>query len=433
MGRALGGAFLEPVARGYHDARVSVPLDSSAPTLIGREQREQRISDLRVSKRHASIEMEWDAAAAAPRASMIRLGLGRIVLRAGADGASEISVAKEMPTPVLLGERICLVDTRLGRRAGAVGEASYTDDPCEYQLVWRGPMPQSAEELHDGGASDTPTKRARADAAAPAVIARPTPITLRAPAPTAPTAPQLLPPPPAAAPAAAAPAPAQAGGGGYASGLRALTIKQPFAAAILEGKKRVENRSWLPDGFRPRTWYALHVSGTPAADDDDDVARLRTAWPEMPPARRMVRGAVVGFFRVRAVVRANHVVDDVQARGPWCWVIDRTARLPKPVPARGSLKLWRLPTEVPVPDEVRDEMLGPPGADAAGGADAPVGPSVSASPSAGVAAAVQAAPAPAAAAPAAARPDAGAPPVASGPAAAEAARALLPRRWRLKP
>lgn len=140
--------------------------------------------------------------------------------------------------------------------------------------------------------------------------------------------------------------------GGARPVLKTLTVKQPFAAAILAGRKRVENRTWKPENFRPGTWYALHTSREMAAPDDDNVKRLRQAWPRTEWPHVMPRGSVVGFFRVSGFRPANALRDDVQAVGPWCWIIDRTVALDRPVQARGMMGLWPCPATIPLPQEV---------------------------------------------------------------------------------
>jgi hypothetical protein len=120
--------------------------------------------------------------------------------------------------------------------------------------------------------------------------------------------------------------------------LRALTVKQPLAWAIIAGHKDVENRSWrfpLPLG----TTVAIHagrkvVDGLPVALD----------VPEDFP-----RGAVVGF----ADVVGDHHADECSARcSPWAypetrhWVLRNARALAYPEPTRGYLWLFVPPPDV---------------------------------------------------------------------------------------
>ena len=157
-------------------------------------------------------------------------------------------------------------------------------------------------------------------------------------------APQLLPRQPSVSPTMQ-PAPLLP----HPSGLKAITIKQPFIAGILAGKKLLENRSWGAEGNRPLRfppdgkglWFAAHASSQPAQRTHALVQRLMQAWPEMPPLESLACSAILGFFRVKDVVPVSECADDPQAVGPWCWRIDKVAATARPgcstsLPARAS-------------------------------------------------------------------------------------------------
>ena len=135
----------------------------------------------------------------------------------------------------------------------------------------------------------------------------------------------------------------------------AITIKQPFASAILALKKLVENRSWgkrkagagglsLPNNGR-NVWLALHASGTAATDSPTDahahhLQLLRREWPTMPPIRSLPTSAILGFFHVSEVLDA--IPTDPQAVGPQCWRITAVIRLDQPLRGvAGKQGLWR--------------------------------------------------------------------------------------------
>ena len=97
-----------------------------------------------------------------------------------------------------------------------------------------------------------------------------------------------------AAAAVAPAAPAATSGGGKlprpaGGSLKALTIKQPFASAIMAGVKRVENRSWAPNLPPSGLWVAVHAAASfhPSGPELD---ALRSAWPaKKPPEARSSR------------------------------------------------------------------------------------------------------------------------------------------------
>ena len=145
--------------------------------------------------------------------------------------------------------------------------------------------------------------------------------------------------------------------------LKALTIKQPFASGILAGVKKVENRSWGgPGTMKPLPlpsdgsglWLVLHSSSKPEQAGDDNVRRLREAWPTMPPIDTLPTGEILGCFHVSKVVPAAQVGGDPQAVGPLCWMIDDVVSLAKPdrVKWSGSLGLWKPPDTLRLPPRV---------------------------------------------------------------------------------
>jgi hypothetical protein len=93
-----------------------------------------------------------------------------------------------------------------------------------------------------------------------------------------------------------------------------LTLLQPYASAILDGPKRVENRPWRRNLPPKGRWYALHAGKAlyPRAGlltrmwqttSGHDGAPPFGLWPEAPPVDTMPRSAIIGAFHVRAIVR----------------------------------------------------------------------------------------------------------------------------------
>lgn len=148
-------------------------------------------------------------------------------------------------------------------------------------------------------------------------------------------------------------------------GLRAITVRQPFASALVYGPKRVENRSkpltvnspdWAPDARGDR-WVAIH-SGRELYDLDAEGAHwLRGLWSRLPMTEEgLPMSALLGFARVRGWVEhdgdasdlgaaeTERVLFDPWAVGPWCMVLDRMTALATPIaPVRGALGLWSVP------------------------------------------------------------------------------------------
>ncbi len=125
--------------------------------------------------------------------------------------------------------------------------------------------------------------------------------------------------------------------------MKALTLTQPWATLVAEGRKAIETRSW-------RTHYrgpmAIHAAkGIPPIARE--FARKFTAHR----AELLPRGAVLCYIDLVACVPTENVVRGLSADercfgdygpGRWAWVFDPASLrvLPEPIPARGALGLW---------------------------------------------------------------------------------------------
>lgn len=143
--------------------------------------------------------------------------------------------------------------------------------------------------------------------------------------------------------------------------LRVLTVRQPWAWALIEGLKDIENRSWQTSR---RGSILLHAGAAKpsAVDMAKASARAGRVMPVDEP-----RGAIIGAIKIAGI----HSYDQCQGqcspwaeREDWHWEITEPMRLPTPVPATGALNLWRLHGDalVAVLDQLPDEQLlcGPP-------------------------------------------------------------------------
>jgi hypothetical protein len=118
-----------------------------------------------------------------------------------------------------------------------------------------------------------------------------------------------------------------------------LTLQQPWATAIRDLGKRVENRSWRPPDRFVGEVIAIHAGRTFREDAADWLA-ARTG--------RMVRRSTVPLGAVVALARIKEVVteqDDPWFVGPYGWVLEDVVPL-FPVPCLGRQQLWRIPPAV---------------------------------------------------------------------------------------
>lgn len=140
--------------------------------------------------------------------------------------------------------------------------------------------------------------------------------------------------------------------------MKALTVRQPWAWALVMGYKGVENRTTL---WKHRGLLLVHASGTP------------DPWPdgmENPLVQQAIRHALAFegpeadvLFRARgSIIGAVTVTDTHRATVPsgccpegWAepgdgkkvhMVVEDAVRFPEPIPAVGALGLWDVPDDV---------------------------------------------------------------------------------------
>lgn len=131
--------------------------------------------------------------------------------------------------------------------------------------------------------------------------------------------------------------------------LRALTVRQPHAWAIVAGHKTVENRGWA---FPLPTPVTIAIHAGVRYDHDGLTVRV----PGTPHRHQLVElgqwGAIIGLVDVVAC-HAYSVCTTAAGRGgvavcsPWAlwgshhWVLANARMLPEPIQCRGRLTLWR--------------------------------------------------------------------------------------------
>lgn len=125
--------------------------------------------------------------------------------------------------------------------------------------------------------------------------------------------------------------------------LRVLSVRQPWAACLVSGRKDIENRT---RNAKYRGLVAIHSSlrGDPDADKDKAMAiRIGEAIDTLP-------GRYHGFGMVLAVGELTdaHPFSLDCCESPWAerdgsvwhWRFEKVRQLVTPIPARGRLGLW---------------------------------------------------------------------------------------------
>ncbi len=116
--------------------------------------------------------------------------------------------------------------------------------------------------------------------------------------------------------------------------LRALTVWQPHAWAIAQGLKDVENRPW-PFPFQFGTTIAFHAG----LKVDPEGLPVPVDVPDDLPS-----GVILCLVDVVGCVRDSR--SRWARRAAFHWLLANARRLDEPVPTRGQMQLFRLPSDV---------------------------------------------------------------------------------------
>jgi hypothetical protein len=144
--------------------------------------------------------------------------------------------------------------------------------------------------------------------------------------------------------------------------MRALTVRQPFATALIWGGKDVENRPrrtnyrgtlWIHAGLHHPDWgNYLEVRGL-SGEIFGWTDTRRASADQLERARRRTQhtgalGVILGSVDVAGCHEGgdNECCPPWGHAGVWHWMIANPQPLPEPVPCKGALGLWRLPEDI---------------------------------------------------------------------------------------
>lgn len=117
--------------------------------------------------------------------------------------------------------------------------------------------------------------------------------------------------------------------------MRALSVRQPWAWAIIHAGKNIENR----------TWHNKHTIGTIAIHASKGLLPVEDMPPRVrrPQPAELVRSAIIGIVDVVDVVE-NH--RSRWFHGPLGWVLKNPRALTRPIECQGALGLWAVPRSI---------------------------------------------------------------------------------------
>lgn len=122
--------------------------------------------------------------------------------------------------------------------------------------------------------------------------------------------------------------------------MKVLTIREPWASAIAFGDKRIENRTWKPPRYMLGRRIAIHAGKSWTREDREASEQLADdGMYEFDP-----ESGTFGHIIATAIL-ADVVTESSSPWfvGPYGWVLSGVTAV-TPVPAKGRLGLWDLPS-----------------------------------------------------------------------------------------
>lgn len=115
--------------------------------------------------------------------------------------------------------------------------------------------------------------------------------------------------------------------------MKALTVRQPWAWAIVHAGKRIENRTRRTN-FRGRFYIHAGLAQTNWRLDLDVESRTAERYGFL------FYGALIATAELVDCVYSEKLVAPWGEPGAWHWILDSVKPLKRVIPARGQLGLW---------------------------------------------------------------------------------------------
>lgn len=125
--------------------------------------------------------------------------------------------------------------------------------------------------------------------------------------------------------------------------MKALSIHQPWAWAILHATKDIENRSWRTNYRGPLLIHASKSKNSFDAQDRDEW--LCSYGVILPHWDELVKGALLGIVDLVDCLPAADARGS-WVEGPWCWKLTHPRPFATPIPYRGAQQLFEVPDRV---------------------------------------------------------------------------------------
>lgn len=122
--------------------------------------------------------------------------------------------------------------------------------------------------------------------------------------------------------------------------MKALTIRQPWAQAIADGHKPLENRTWRPRSLPLGSPLAIHAG---LAFEDTAVGQIADLAGVTYDRTTAPGGVIVAVARLEGLVEES---PSPWFCGPIGWRLGAVQAVSPPVPCKGGQGLWDVPRDV---------------------------------------------------------------------------------------
>ncbi len=125
--------------------------------------------------------------------------------------------------------------------------------------------------------------------------------------------------------------------------MKAITLRQPWAWAIINAGKDIENRNWKTH-FRGRV--AIHAATGMTRGEYDwacEYIRGVDRGIRIPAYEDLERGAIIGSVEIVDCVQDS---DSPWFTGKYGFVLARPRRLREPIPCKGALSFWNVSPDI---------------------------------------------------------------------------------------
>lgn len=131
--------------------------------------------------------------------------------------------------------------------------------------------------------------------------------------------------------------------------MRALSLWQPMASALIDGGKRWENRNRRT---HVRGLVVIHAASR--EEEPGYYSTLDRWWPNWWKHDRP-RGVLLGIVEITQCRPIEDVRGQPWAYGPWCWGIRPRLKFETPIPFKGGRGFFSVPGSI-LPDVV-DQLI----------------------------------------------------------------------------